>query len=101
VTGDIVLNQGSTFNDGGAPKDAVIYSKGSTLQFDQDNKFYGAFIGPNATVQYDQTTEVYGSIIASYVQLDKNACLHYDRDLANYRRKVDGETQMVAWREAY
>ncbi|MDD3730854.1 MAG: pilus assembly PilX N-terminal domain-containing protein [candidate division Zixibacteria bacterium] len=101
VTGDIIFNQGSTFNAGGAPKDAIIYSQGSKLQFDQSNKFYGAFIGSNATVQYDQTTEVYGSIIASYVKLDKNACLHYDRDLASVRRIVKGETQIVAWREVF
>lgn len=99
VIGDIILRQGSTVNAGGSPSDLLIFSNGSTLQFDQDNKFFGAFYGPNAHVQYDQTTEVYGSLVANTLKLDQYACFHYDRDLAKIKKFKTGDMQMVAWRE--
>lgn len=99
VTGDITLHQGSTMNDGGSPSDLLIFSNGSSLQFDQNNKFYGAFYGPNAHVQYDQTTEVYGSLVANTLKLDQYACFHYDRNLAKIKKFKTGDMQMIAWRE--
>ena len=99
VTGDIVFGQSSSANDGGTPSALQVYSQGSTLQFDQDNAFYGAFYGPNATIQYDQTTEVYGSLVADFIQLDKGACFHYDRDLAKVKHNKTGKMIEIAWRE--
>jgi hypothetical protein len=98
MTGDITFNQGSTLNDYHSPSDLMIYSQGS-LNFNQDNKFYGTFYGPNGHIQYDQTTEVYGSIVGSTIRLDQGACFHYDRALGKIKRKrLTGVTQ-VAWRE--
>jgi len=99
VTGDVILNQGSTMNDGGNPADLIIYSQGSTLQFDQDNIFYGSFYGPNAHIQYDQTTSAYGSLVGSTVQLDQDACFHYDRNLSKIKKGTTGKMFLVAWRE--
>lgn len=98
ITGDITFNQGSTLNDYHSPSDLMIYSQGS-LTFNQDNKFYGTFYGPNAHIQYDQTSEVYGSIVGSTIKLDQGACFHYDTALGKIKRKkLSGVTQ-VAWRE--
>lgn len=98
ITGDITFNQASTINDDHSPFDLMIYSQGS-LDFDQGNKFYGTFYGPDGHIQYDQTTEVYGSIIGSTIKLDQGACFHYDRSLGKIKRKkLTGVTQ-VAWRE--
>jgi Tfp pilus assembly protein PilX len=99
VTGDIILHQGSTINDGGLPSNFIVYSKGSRLQFDQDNVFCGAFYGPDAQIQYDQTTQVYGSLIGADIKLDKYACFHYDRGLAKVKHSRTGDMIMVAWRE--
>ncbi len=99
VTGDIVLRQESTMNDGGSPSNFKIFSSGSTLQFDQSNVFYGAFYGPNAHVQYDQTTNVFGSLVANTIKLDQSACFHYDRDLAKIKKFKTGDMMLVAWRE--
>ena len=99
VIGDITFGQGSTVNDEGSPSALQIYSQEGSLQFDQDNTFYGAFYGPNATIQYDQTTEVYGSLVADFIQLDKGACFHYDRDLAKVKHNKTGKMLEIAWRE--
>lgn len=99
VTGDVILRQESTINDGGSPADLRIFSNGSTLQFDQNNAFYGAFYGPNAHIQYDQTTNVYGSLVANTLKLDQGACFHYDRDLSKIKKFKTGDMMLVAWRE--
>lgn len=99
VEGDIVFGQSATVNDEGSPGLLQVYSQHGSLQFDQYNSFYGAFYGPEATIQYDQTTEVYGSLIADFIQLDKGACFHYDRDLANVKHNKTGRMLEIAWRE--
>lgn len=99
VTGDIFLAQGSTWNADGAPSDNIIFSQGSSLQFDQDNIFYGAFFGPNAHIQYDNTTQAFGSLVGGTIQLDQDACFHYDRDLMKIKKYTTGKMLMVAWRE--
>ncbi len=99
VTGDIVFGQGSAVNDGGIPSALQVYSEEGSLQFDQNNAFYGAFYGPNAIIQYDQTTDVYGSLVADYIQLDGGACFHYDRDLARVQHNTTGRMLEIAWRE--
>jgi hypothetical protein len=99
VMGDVVFNQNSTVNDGGAPSALQVYSAGGTLQFNQGNTFYGSFYGPNAHIQYDQTTEVFGALVGNTIQLDRGACFHYDRNLANIRHGTTGEMMAVAWGE--
>jgi hypothetical protein len=99
VTGIVHLGQNSTFNENGKPSDAMIYSSGPTLQFDQGNLFYGTFYGPNAHIQYDQTTAVYGSLVGGTIKLDQGACFHYDRDLGNIKRKLVDRYEAFAWRE--
>lgn len=99
ITGDIVFGQGSTVNDEGMPGNLQVYSQFGSLQFDQDNAFYGSFYGPNAVIQYDQTTDVYGSLVADYIQLDAGACFHYDRDLAKITHNKTGRMLEIAWRE--
>ncbi len=100
VTGTINLNQNSTINNGGTPSSFIVYSKGSLLQFDQGNIFYGAFYGPKAHIQYDQTTQVYGSLVGGTIQLDKGACFHYDRNLADFQRNGNEGVRVVAWGES-
>lgn len=100
VTGDVVLRQNSTINDGGNPADLIVYSDGGTLQFDQGNTFYGGFYGPNAHIQYDQTTQVFGSLVGNTIQMDKGACFHYDRNLMNLTKGTTGLIYMVAWSES-
>jgi hypothetical protein len=99
VIGDIRLGQNSTWNAGGTPSDMIIYSQGSSLQFDQGNTFVGAFFGPNAHIQYDQTTQAFGSLVGGTVQLDQGACFHYDRNLGKIQKYTTGKMFMVAWRE--
>ena len=99
VNGNIVFNQLSTANDGGDPSDLIVYSRGSLLQFDQGNLFYGAFYGPDAHIQYDQTTQVYGSLVGGTIKLDKGACFHYDRNLGKVKKGASGTYDVVAWRE--
>jgi hypothetical protein len=99
VAGNIVMNQGSTFNQGGKPSDCMIYSSGANLQFDQGNIFNGTFYGPNAHIQYDQTTQAFGSLVGNTIKLDKGACFHYDRDLAKIRKRSATESEVVAWGE--
>ncbi|MCH7691075.1 MAG: hypothetical protein IIA17_08530 [candidate division Zixibacteria bacterium] len=99
VDSNILFGQGSTVNDGGAPKALEIFSQYGSLQFDQDNTFYGTFYGPNADIFYDQTTQVYGSLIGNSLTLDKNACFHYDQSLYDYKGRTTGEMEAVAWRQ--
>lgn len=98
VAGDIVLGQNSSFNLGGQPQDLIVFSDGSQLQFDQGNTFVGGFYGPNAHIQYDQTTQVYGSLVANTIQMDRDACFHYDRNLSSYTHGGGGGLTVVAWR---
>lgn len=99
VTGDIHLGQTSTINAIGSPDQMVVYSKGSTLQFDQGNAFVGAFYGPDAHIQYDQTTQVYGALVGNTIKLDKGACFHFDRNLLKAFGKKTGKMFQVAWDE--
>jgi len=99
VNGDITLGQNSTVNSGGNPVAFQVYSRGSSLQFDQGNEWYGTFFGPNADIQYDQTTEVYGSLVGGSIQLDQGACFHYDRNLSKIPHGTTGRMLQVAWNE--
>lgn len=101
VTGDVLLHQGSSVNLGGDPSDIQFFSKGSNLQFDQDNQFYGAFYGPNAHIQYDQTTQVFGSLVGNTLKLDQGACFHFDRNLMNVKKGKTGEMVAAAWGENF
>jgi hypothetical protein len=101
MTGDLHLMQNSTVNDAGQPSNLIIYSSGANLQFDQGNTFYGAFYGPDAHIQYDQTTQVYGSLVGNSIKLDKGACFHYDRSLANVKKGTTGTMYKIAWGEVY
>ncbi len=98
VLGDITLAQGSKVNDGGIPSALKVFSNGD-LNFHQDNTFYGSYYGPNAHIQYDQTTQVYGSLVGNTIQLDRDACFHYDRDLAKVKYGTTGRMLQVAWQE--
>ena len=99
VDSNINFGQGSTINDGGVPSDLEIFSQYGSLQFDQNNTFYGTFYGPNADIQYDQTTQVYGSIIGNSLTLDRNACFHYDQALYDIKGRATGAMEAVAWRQ--
>ncbi len=98
VAGNIILNQGSSFNAGGSPVDMIIYSKGDSLRFDQDNVFNGAYYGPNAHIQYDQTTQVFGSLVGGSIKLDQDACFHYDRSLADLTKGTTDKLIVLGWR---
>ena len=99
VDSNLTFEQGSTINDGGSPRDLEIFSQYGSLQFDQDNTFYGTFYGPNADIFYDQTTQVYGSLIGNSLNLDRNACFHYDQSLFDIKGRSTGEMEAVAWRQ--
>jgi len=99
VDSNLTFGQGSTINDGGAPRDLEIFSQYGSLQFDQDNTFYGTFYGPNADIFYDQTTQVYGSLIGNTLTIDKNACFHYDQSLFDIKGRSTGEMEAVAWKQ--
>ena len=99
VDSNLTFEQGSTINDGGSPRALEIFSQYGSLQFDQDNTFYGTFYGPNADIFYDQTTQVYGSLIGNSLTLDKNACFHYDQSLYEIKGRSTGEMEAVAWRQ--
>ena len=63
-------------------------------------EFYGAFYGPDVTFNIENNTNLYGSIVAEDILLENQASFHYDRDLANYKkREPTGAMQMVAWKE--
>jgi hypothetical protein len=86
-------------NDGGSPSALEIFSQYGSLNFDQDNTFYGTFYGPNADIQYDQTTQVYGSLIGNSLTLDRDACFHYDQSLYDIKGRSTGEMEAVAWKQ--
>jgi len=99
VTGDITLGQYTETNKDGTPDQLQIFSQGSNLSFNQYNIFVAAYYGPNAHIQYDQTTNAYGSLVGGSIKLDKGACFHYDRNLANLKKGTTGEMVKVAWKE--
>jgi hypothetical protein len=99
VTGNITFSQNSVINSAGVPSQLLVYSAGDSLSFNQGNLFSGAFYGPGAHIQYDQTTQLFGSLVGGTIQLDKNACFHYDRSLANVKRKKIDEMVKVAFQE--
>ena len=99
MTGDFLVGQNSTINDGGKPKDLAVYSKGEHFQLGQGNIFYGVFYGPNVAFVAGQSSIMYGAIVAQTLQMGQNDCFHYDRGLAKFSKDGSGVVSTVAWRE--
>ena len=99
MTGDLLVGQDGSINNGGKPKDIAIYSKGEHFQLGPGNTFYGVFYGPRVPFVAGQDASMYGSIIAKSLHLAQNDCFHYDRDLANFTKGFGSEFNIVAWRQ--
>ena len=99
ITGNLILTDSSTMNDGGSPTDMIIYSKGLEFSMFEGSQFYGAFYGPNTTFKARQNSSLYGSVVASSATLHQYACMHYDRELSKIKKGTTGEMNVVAWRQ--
>ena len=102
---DIRLEDNSTINFGGQPKNLVVYSQGASnaLRIEDNAQFWGAFYGLDAEFRIEDSAQVYGSVIAdrnrSEITDAVGQCFHYDRDLMNLAKGRIVGMNMIAWRE--
>lgn len=99
MTDSLVLNEASSLNAGNPPPSLAIFSSGGVYTLGQDTEISAAFYGPEAELLLENSCEVYGSILASQVDMENIACVHYDRALRDLRGGKTGEITMIAWRE--
>lgn len=99
-TGDIDLQNSSSFNGGGNAPDLVIYSSGGDLDMDGNTEFRGAYSGANARIELDASADFYGSMMVDRAEVEMAGCIHYDRALlSGAQRGPVLSYRKVAWRE--
>lgn len=99
MNGNILLENASKMNAGGAPEDMIVFSRGDEFKMENQTTFVGAFYSPTATFWIENNTDLFGSIVASDIILENQAGFHYDRSLSDYAKGTTGEMILVAWRE--
>jgi hypothetical protein len=68
------------------------------IDFDSNTKIFGTIYAPNAHIEVDSNLELFGAMMARSIDLDSNARVHYDENLARARSNGDVVWQQVAWR---
>ncbi len=68
------------------------------IDFDSNTKIYGTIYAPNAHIEVDSNLELFGAMMARSIDLDSNARVHYDENLARARSNGSVVWQQVAWR---
>jgi hypothetical protein len=81
LNGSGLFTGGGIINITGDPKNLVIYSTGSLLQFAGGSAFYGAIVAPRADIVMEGTSEVYGTLLGRTLDFDGNATIHIDEGL--------------------
>lgn len=68
------------------------------IDFASNTRIHGTLYAPNANIEVDSNLELFGAMMARSVDLDSNARVHYDENLA--RVKTTGEIvwERIAWR---
>ncbi len=68
------------------------------VDFDSNTKVFGTIYAPNAHIEVDSNLELFGSMMARSIDLDSNARVHYDENLARVKTTGDIVWETVAWR---
>ncbi len=68
------------------------------IDFESNTKVFGTIYAPNAHIEVDCNLELFGAIMARSIDLDSNARVHYDENLARARSNGSVVWQQVAWR---
>jgi hypothetical protein len=68
------------------------------IDFDSNTKIFGTIYAPNAHIEVDSNLELFGAMMARSIDLDSNARVHYDENLARARSDGSVVWQQVAWR---
>ena len=68
------------------------------IDFDSNTKIFGTIYAPNAHIEVDSNLELFGAMMARSIDLDSNARVHYDENLARARSEGDVVWTQVAWR---
>jgi hypothetical protein len=96
--GNMNINTQGDVNNYGVPKNLMIYSTGSTINFTTQADFYGAIYAPNADVTLTTQGEVFGAISSKTIHCGTQAALHFDRDLLNVS-PVFESSGISSWQE--
>lgn len=101
VTGDILFENNTTFNEDGIPGNLTVFTRGAKLNFKNRTEFRGTIYAPNCDFMHENNADLYGSIIARSVSQKNNTCIHYDRSLADKKGGFDGTMTAIGWKETY
>lgn len=81
IDGPASFSGGGIINATGDPRNLIIYSTGTTLNFSGGSAFYGAVIAPNATVLLEGTNDFYGTVLADYLDVNGDSQFHVEESL--------------------
>ncbi|MCY3004089.1 MAG: hypothetical protein NTV21_20015 [Planctomycetota bacterium] len=68
------------------------------VDFSSNTKIYGTIYAPDALIEVNSNLELFGSMMARDIDLDSNARVHYDENLARVKTTGDVVWEKVAWR---
>ena len=99
----LTLDQGSRMNNlSEDPTKFGVYGTASftnTVDIDQGSNFYGTIHTPNGSIQIDQNTIIYGALLASSINLDRRATIHFDEALLNAGGSSGSGYSVAYWQE--
>lgn len=99
VDGNIKVQDRGRINSGGKPTRVNIFSKGSSIDFDNDSEFRGTLYIPNCDFLHDSNAGLYGAIIARRIELKNSSVIHFDRALLNLTGATGNDNyEIIAWR---
>ncbi len=99
VTGNMLVEGNATVNHGGKPSDLMVFSKGSFSEIGDNGEFTGTLYAPATAFVHGNNAYFYGAVMAKTASISNNACLHYDRSLANLEITGKGDYEQVAWKQ--
>ena len=68
------------------------------VDFSSNTKIFGTIYAPEALIEVNSNLELFGSMMARDIDLDSNARVHYDENLARVKTTGAVVWQTVAWR---
>ncbi len=99
VTGNMLVEGNATVNHGGKPSDLMVFSKGSFSEIGDNGEFTGTLYAPTTAFVHGNNAYFFGAVIAKTASISNNACVHYDRSLANLEITGKGDYEQVAWKQ--
>lgn len=83
ANGNINLSGQGITNDGGKPRDVIIYGTEETESINISGQalLYGAIYAPEANLNYSGQAEIFGSLIMNRITMSGQAHIHFDEDL--------------------